>query len=190
MHSGSVFCVFLLFFHGSFSSTPLHTVPSGSETQPISNASQIEILSTSEPSYQQGDQGEVLEDSETSATDSSLARKDPGESSSNENATLAYDDQLLEGEALGTLLAFLKDTVGSMLKTSMPTIVRGGMESNVSSECANSFLLLMQGLQEGKDWAFKSEFISHFYSAFGFLRSFSKTQPLVRNRLILELLRY
>ncbi|XP_074593824.1 nose resistant to fluoxetine protein 6-like isoform X2 [Brevipalpus obovatus] len=127
-------------------------VSSISET--ISNVSQAEILSTPEPGYQQGDESEVLEDSETSATDSSIARKDSGESSPNGNATFA-DDQSSEGEALGTLLAFLKDTVGNMLKTTMPTIVQGGMESNVSSECANSFLLLMQGLQEGKDWAFK-----------------------------------
>lgn len=63
-----------------------------------------------------------------------------------------------EEESLLKLQTFLQNSVETALKSVMPLLVRSSYETNVSSQCASSFLNMMRALQGGKQWAYASKF--------------------------------
>ena len=61
----------------------------------------------------------------------------------------------VEGESLKKLENFMLNSVESMLKDMMATIIQTGLQTNVSSLCANSFLNLVSALRDSQIWAFR-----------------------------------
>lgn len=130
-----------------FNSSDLSTLDSIVTT----NGSQV--TGNSDPTNESGNDENDYNDSSSSSSLSSSSAQLSAPSSSSPSVKSST-----ESEALEMLLNFLKDSVGKMLKAALPTIVQSGMEANVSAQCANSFMVLTNGLQQGKDWAFRSKF--------------------------------
>lgn len=134
-----------------------------------SSPSSSSSSSSSSPLISNSSHSSGINDSITSTSNDNLTDEEPAEEATEsptdsvplEERLSAEPDEgnsSTESEPLLSLLNFLKETVSQALKTAMPTIVQGGMEANVSAKCTNSFLHVMQGLQEGKDWAFRSKY--------------------------------
>lgn len=63
-----------------------------------------------------------------------------------------------EGESLSKLQKFMLEGVENMIKQTLPTLVRSGLETNVSTACANSLLALVTALRDSQIWAFRSKY--------------------------------
>ncbi|RWS27315.1 nose resistant to fluoxetine protein 6-like protein [Leptotrombidium deliense] len=79
---------------------------------------------------------------------------------SDEHENDDYDDESdvfysPEADSLAKMEKFILSGVEKLLKTSMPLITRSGLETNVSAECAKSFIILLRDLRENKQWAFR-----------------------------------
>lgn len=69
-----------------------------------------------------------------------------------------------EGESLSKLQKFMLEGVEAMIKQTLPTLIRSGLETNVSTACANSLLALVSGLRDSQIWAFRSKLLSPLVS--------------------------
>ena len=72
-----------------------------------------------------------------------------------EPSTISFEK---EGQSLSKLQKFMLEGVENMIKQTLPTLVRSGLETNVSTACANSLLALVSGLRDSQIWAFRSKY--------------------------------
>ena len=135
------------------------TSPSNSSSlPPVSSASASTSTSTS-----------------TTTTQASNEESDEGEDEGDEEVIDSSKDSshetfAKEGESLSKLQKFMLEGVETMIKQTLPTVVQSGLETNVSSECANSLLSLVSALRDSQIWAFRSKsfrwaFIIYFQCA-------------------------
>lgn len=122
---------------GEVMSSPLNLTLS----PPVSSPSISTTTTTTESSNEESDEGEEGEGEEV---------MDSSKVSSEE--TFAK-----EGESLSKLQKFMLEGVETMIKQTLPTVVQSGLETNVSSECANSLLSLVSALRDSQIWAFRSK---------------------------------
>ena len=117
--------------HSSFNSTSLPPVPPTTATTGRTTAAKTEPT--------EGEEEEDEEDLIDSSRSSSAG------------------DFAKEGESLSKLQKFMLQAVEGIIKQTLPTVVQSSLETNVSSECANSLLSLVSALRDSQLWAFRSK---------------------------------
>ena len=124
-------------------------ISSAATSAPVTTRSSSSKSTTPASDTHEEDEGS---DGETS--DDEEEKEENADSSAKNQTTAPY---AVEGESLRRLQQFVLNSVETVIKSSLPMIVRSASETNVSTQCSASFLNLISALRESKLWAFKSK---------------------------------